>query len=100
MTTPVDGAALRALAGRVDDCADQLRERAASLVAAAAAARWQSTAADAFRTQIADQAAALHRVGFAVDEVARALRRHGRQAEIVQSAVRTPIDAVLSWLVG
>jgi uncharacterized protein YukE len=104
MSSPIDPAELGALASRVDGWADELRGRAGSLLATAAATRWQSTAAEAFRRQASDLAGALRTSAVVVDEAAGALRRHGRQVQIVQSAIAAPVefaaDLALSWLGG
>ena len=97
MLDPVE---LGALARRVDGWADELRGRAIGLLVCASATRWQSTAAEAFRRQ----ASAMRRSAVDVDAAAAALRRHGRQVEIVESAIATPLDfladVALSWLGG
>ena len=98
---PVD---LGALARRVDGYADELRGRARGLLVAASGTRWQSTAAEAFRRQAGDLANAIRTAAVDVDAAAAALRRHGRQVEIVESAITTPLefvaDLALSWLGG
>jgi uncharacterized protein YukE len=100
----LDPAEFAALARRIDGWADELRNRARSLLAAASAARWQSTAAEAFRRQANDLASALRTSALHVDDAAAALRRHGRQVEIVESAIAAPIefaaDVALGWLGG
>ena len=102
MTSVLDPVELGALARRVDGCADELRGRAQGLLLAASVTRWQSTAAEAFRRQASDLAAAMRTSAVDVDAAAAALRRHGRQVEIVESAIATPLefvaDLALSWL--
>jgi uncharacterized protein YukE len=104
VTNPLDPDELGALAGRVEGWADDLHSRAQSLLATARATRWQSTAAEAFQRQAGDLAGALRTSALAVDEVATALRRHGRQVQITQSAIVAPVefvaDLALSWLGG
>ena len=102
MTSVLDPVELGALARRVDGCADELRGRARSLLLAASVTRWQSTAAEAFRRQASDLATSMRTAAMDVDAAAAALRRHGRQVEIVESAIATPLefvaDLALSWL--
>jgi cell division protein ZapA (FtsZ GTPase activity inhibitor) len=112
MTTLLDPGELGALARRVDGWADELRQRARGLLVAASVTRWQSTAAESFRRQAGDLASAIRASAAHVDEAAAALRRHGRQVEIVESAVMTPLeiaattaldfaaDLAVSWLGG
>jgi len=104
MTSVLDPVELGALARRVDGYADELRGRARGLLLAASVTRWQSTAAEAFRRQASDLATAMRRSALDVDAAAAALRRHGRQVEIVESAIATPLEFVanlaLSWLSG
>jgi hypothetical protein len=99
----LDPAELGALASRVEGCADELRSRAGRLVAATAA-RWQSTAADAFRRLAADLAADLRRAAGGLDVAARAWRQHAHRAGLVRSAVAAPVEAVVdaavSWSGG
>ena len=104
MTSLLDPVELGALARRVDGWADELRGRASGLLVCASATRWQSTAAEAFRRQAGDLASATRMSAVDVDAAAAALRRHGRQVEIVESAIATPLDfladVALSWLGG
>lgn len=104
MTSMLDPVELGALARRVDGIADALRARARGLLVAASVTRWQSTAAEVFRRQAGDLASAIRTSAVDVDAAAAALRRHGRQVEIVESAIATPLEFVahmaLSWLGG
>jgi len=69
------GPALRAAAHRVDDVAAQVRA-AARAATSAQAARWESVAAEEFRTRLAEEAARLRAVAEVIDDAGRALLRH------------------------
>lgn len=65
----------RAAAHRVAVLAEETRAVAAR-VASASGIRWRSTAADAFRGRLAEQAADVRRAAESLDAAAEALARH------------------------
>jgi len=93
-----DAAALEAVARRVGGHADDLRNRASRLAAAAEGVRWRSTAATAFRGDVHDLACRFRGAAGEVDDAAHALRQHAaavRRAEaVVRAAERTATAAV------
>lgn len=67
---------IRGLAHRVERLADELRDQAAALGAAARDVPWRGEAAEAMRRQCHRQLASLHRCAAAHDRAAAALHRH------------------------
>jgi hypothetical protein len=87
MALPGDPTLLDAVAARINRDADELRTRAARLVAAADAVRWHSVAATAFRCDVGALARGLRRAADDVDEAAHALRRHAATVRRVRAAL-------------
>lgn len=71
-----DTTIIRALARRLRERADEIRDLAADLTTRAAAVPWSGLAADAMRAHAAVQAAALLRTAGLHDDAAEALARH------------------------
>ncbi len=84
MASLADPDELDVVAARIERHADQLRERASRLVAAADAVGWHSVAAGAFRAEVGGVAAAFRRAADRVDDAAHALRRHAATVRRVQ----------------
>jgi hypothetical protein len=77
---PAAAARLRVAAGRLDEVAAELRLLAGQ-AARAQGVQWQSTAAEAFRARLAQEASVLHRSAAGVDRAAAAVLRHARAVQ-------------------
>jgi uncharacterized protein YukE len=107
MHSTADPTHFDALARRVAERADELRDRARTMTAAAGSMRWESLAANAFRDDIAALATALRRSADRFDEVAQALRHqsagiHRAQAALASAArtLESGAGAVVHVLAG
>lgn len=90
---------LRSLARRLQECATQVRSFADEVVARAAATRWQSTAADAMRRRVAEEAAAIRHAAALLEQAAEAVRHHADVVELrVQEIAR--IERAAMHLLG
>lgn len=76
-----DTTAIRALAGRLRERADELRATADRLVTSTEQVPWQGLAADALRHHARERAAALRHTAVLHDEAAEALDRHAREVD-------------------
>ena len=96
-----DPAELYATADHIGRHADALRARAAQLASAAANARWESTAARAFRAKVDALGHDMNRAANRIDDAAESLRRHAGRIEaelalqraVVHGAERLARDA-------
>jgi uncharacterized protein YukE len=86
MHITADPTRLEALAHDTAQRAQDLRDRAAQLAAAAAGTRWESLSSRAFQNEIARLATQLKQDAGRIDDVAGALRQH---ADRVRSVVAT-----------
>ena len=92
------------LATRLSAAAEHVRDRAAVIRSAAATARWQGRAADAFHASVTRHAAVLGRAAGELDDAAGELHRHADRvrAEIarllaVEEAAAHALSAGLHW---
>jgi uncharacterized protein YukE len=88
MPSVADPDALDEVARVIARHAEHLRRRARTLTDAAATTRWQSSAAQAFRDEVAGLARTFWQAADAVDDAALALRRHAATVRHVQAAIR------------
>ena len=82
-----DPTAIRGLASRLHDQADDLRGQADGLLARAEAVAWRGRAADAMRAHARDRVAALRHTARAHDDAAQALERHAAEVERLQALI-------------
>ncbi|HLV04975.1 WXG100 family type VII secretion target [uncultured Georgenia sp.] len=87
---------LRALAGRMDDVAAQVRELGSDLLALREEIGWRSVAASEYQGSLTERAEETARTADLVDEVAHALRAH---ADGVAETLAT-IEAARSFLMS
>ena len=92
------------LATRLSAAAEHVRDRAAAIRSAAAAARWQGPAADAFHARVTRHAAVLGRAAGELDDAAAELHRHADRvrAEIarliaIERAAAHALSAGMQW---
>jgi hypothetical protein len=97
VTSPGSPGSLEHLAHRVENTADLLRARAGALLAAASSARWQSSAADAFRRRVETMATSQRHAAAVLDDAAAALREHAatvrRNEQLLGDAARVAWQA-------
>jgi hypothetical protein len=79
-----DTTTIRALARRLRERADEIRDLAAGLTAGAREVAWQGVAADAMRTHVEVRVLALHRTARLHEDAADALDAHARQVDVVK----------------
>jgi methyl-accepting chemotaxis protein len=89
-----DTTTIRALARRLRERADEIRDLAAALTAGAREVAWQGVAADAMRTHVETRVLALHRTARLHEDAADALDRHAREVDLVKDLVDEAKDAV------
>lgn len=87
---------LRALAGRMDDCAGQARELGADLVALRETIGWRSVAAEEYQSVLLEHAETTARGADRVDDVAQALREHADGAAQTLAAIEAARSFLLS----
>lgn len=85
-----DTAAIRALAGRLRERADEIRDLATGLLRSAAEVAWDGVAADAMRVHVQGRVAALHRTARLHDDAAEALLRHAREVDLAEDVLSAP----------
>lgn len=90
-----DPSELYATADRITRHAEALRARSSRLIASAAQARWHSTAATAFRDDVAEIAAHMRIAAGRVEDAADALRRHAHRIENELAVVAAAEAAVV-----
>ncbi len=102
-----DTTAIRALATRLRERADEVRAEADDLAALAARVPWEGLAADAMRHHARDRAGALRRTALLHDDAAEALDRHAREVDrlkdliaAIERKVRHLLDAAVDGAVG
>ena len=84
-------------AQRLREHAQQVRERAAALRARCWAVEWVSTAADAFRARIGQDAEALCRAADELDGAAQALAAHAQTIRERLAQIRRIQQAATAW---
>jgi uncharacterized protein YukE len=89
-----DTTTIRALARRLRERADEIRDLSAGLTAAAREVAWQGVAADAMRTHVETRVAALHRTARLHEDAADALDQHAREVDLVKDLLDEAKDAV------
>ncbi|HYF72907.1 MAG TPA: hypothetical protein VD864_08795 [Nocardioides sp.] len=82
-----DTSAIRALATRLRERADEIRGEADRLAVRAEQVPWQGVAADAMRHRARDRAGALLRTAARHDDAADALDRHAREVDRLQDLI-------------
>jgi hypothetical protein len=88
-----DTTTIRALARRLRERGDEIRDLAAGLAASAREVAWDGLAADAMRTHVETRVRALYRSARLHDDAADALDRHAREVDLVTDALRAIADA-------
>jgi hypothetical protein len=79
-----DTTTIRALARRLRERGDEIRDLAAGLTASARDVAWDGLAADAMRAHVETRVRALHRTACLHDDAADALDRHAREVDLVE----------------
>ena len=85
---------IRALARRLRERADEIRDLAARLTASAQGVDWQGVAADAMRAHVGDRVVALHRSARLHEDAADALDRHARAVDLATDLVEGPLHVL------
>lgn len=89
-----DTATIRALAGRLRERADEIRDLASTLLRSATEVAWDGVAADAMRAHVETRLAALHRTARLHDDAADALDRHAREVDLAKDLLDVPLGVV------
>lgn len=92
-----DADEIRAVAGRIDGVASGLRA-AAGRTARGDGVSWHGVGADAYRKQLADDAARISALARDVDRLAADLRSYARAVQHRQDTVAKPVQAVTGWV--
>jgi uncharacterized protein YukE len=87
-----DTTTIRALAGRLRERADEIRDLAATLTTRADAVPWAGLAADAMRAHTQLRVGALLHTAGLHDDAAEALERHAREVDRLKDLLDGPID--------
>lgn len=85
---------IRALARRLRERADEIRDLAATLTARVDDVPWTGVAADAMRAHTADRVSALLRTAGLHDDAAEAIERHAREVDRLKDLVTGPVGAL------
>jgi uncharacterized protein YukE len=85
------------LAGQITAAATHVREQAGQARNKASTTQWQSTAANAFRSQVDQDAAALERSADQLDQAAAVLRGHAATVRARIAEIRAIEHAVTDW---
>ncbi len=93
-----DTTTIRALARRLRERADEIRDLAAALTAGAREVAWQGVAADAMRSHVDTRVLALHRTARLHEDAAAALDQHAREVDLARSLIAAGDDAVARTL--
>jgi uncharacterized protein YukE len=91
-----DPSALESSARAFAGLAEYVRARAVRLTAEADAARWRSTAANAFRHKVSDLARDLRRCAELLDEASCALLAHAEQVRHTEQLFANTLNATLN----
>lgn len=86
-----DTAAIRALAHRLRERADEIRDLASRLTASAREVAWQGVAADAMRAHVEGRVVALLRTAGLHEDAAEALERHARAVDLAEDLIAGPL---------
>ena len=89
-----DTAAIRALAHRLHERADEIRDLASRLSASAREVAWQGVAADAMRAHVESRVVALLRTAGLHEDAAEALERHARAVDLVEDLLANPLHGL------
>ncbi|WP_395656667.1 hypothetical protein [Nocardioides sp.] len=89
-----DTATIRALAGRLRERADEVRDLAARLSAAAREVAWQGVAADAMRRHVEGRVVALLRTARLHEDAAEALEQHAARVDAALDLLTLPLHVV------
>lgn len=87
-----DTTAIRALARRLRERADEIRDLAADLATRTDAVPWTGLAADAMRAHTGVRVGGLRRTARLHDDAAEALERHAREVDRLQELVHDAKD--------
>ena len=82
-----DTTTIRALARRLRERADEIRDLAAGLTTSAREVAWDGLAADAMRTHVETRVRALYRSACLHDDAADALDRHAHEVDRVKDLI-------------
>lgn len=93
-----DTTTIRALARRLRERADEIRDLAAGLTTSAREVAWQGVAADAMRRHVESRVLALHRTARLHEDAADALDRHAREVDLVKDLVEGPLGKLKELL--
>lgn len=93
-----DTTTIRALAGRLRERGDEIRDLAAALSTHAGSVPWTGLAADAMRAHTAVRVCALLRTAALHDDAAEAVERHAREVDRLKDLVDGPIDELKGLL--
>ena len=93
-----DTTTIRALARRLRERADEIRDLAAGLTASAREVDWRGVAADAMRTHVETRVLALHQTARLHEDAADALDRHAREVDVVKAALESAVEGPLGKL--
>jgi hypothetical protein len=88
---------LERIAAWIERRAEQVRTRAAEMVAKADGMRWKSIAADRCRETVRGDRRDLDDVARRMDEAAAALRGHAQEVRELLAAIRRIEEAVVGW---
>lgn len=87
-----DTTTIRALARRLHERADEIRDLAATLATRTDEVPWTGLAADAMRAHAIDRLTGLRRTAELHDHAADALERHAREVDRLKDLVDGPLD--------
>lgn len=89
-----DTDAIRALAGRLRERAEEVRDLAARLSASAREVAWQGVAADAMRVHVEGRVVALLRTAALHEDAAEALERHAAKVDLALDLLASPLHRI------
>ncbi|HEU5037904.1 MAG TPA: hypothetical protein VFT70_12935 [Nocardioides sp.] len=87
-----DTSTIRALARRLRERADEIRDLAVGLTTSARDVAWDGLAADAMRTHVETRVRALRRTACLHEDAADALDRHASEVDLLKDLVGGPIE--------
>lgn len=93
-----DTTTIRALARRLRERGDEIRDLAAGLTTSARDVDWQGVAADAMRDHVHARVLGLHRAARLHDDAADALDRHASAVDAVEAALEGPLGKLKELL--
>jgi hypothetical protein len=95
-----DTTTIRALARRLRERADEIRDLAAGLSTSAREVDWQGVAADAMRDHVRCRVLALHAAAGLHDDAADALERHARAVDLVKDLLTDALEDTVEAPLG